>query len=74
MYLDNDYIDEVTIEQAFIVFPGYLSHFVKKMRMRHELLLVSTPSEPEFLLHEIAFRNAPPKFILTEFPLWTQAV
>ena len=50
MYIGNDFIDAIPLEQSFIVFPGYVSYFVKKLRKKHEMLYFESMLEPEFLL------------------------
>jgi hypothetical protein len=53
MYIANDCIDAITIEQSFIVFPGYVGHFVRLLKRKHEGLLCGMNGEPEFLLQDI---------------------
>ena len=50
MYIGNDFIDAIPLEQSFIVFPGYVSHFVKALIKKHEMLILESVLEPGFLL------------------------
>jgi len=51
MYIQNDLIDSVSIESDKIVWPGYLSSFIRELRQKHRCILPSSDKEPEFLLH-----------------------
>jgi hypothetical protein len=74
MYLENDCIDAVALEPAFIVFPGYVGHFVRTLKRKHEHLLLQFNCEPEFLLHEICSTNPVQMFVLPQLQFLTQAV
>lgn len=50
MFIGNDFIDSVSIEQNLITFPGYVGHFARLMRKRNQSLLLNEVIEPEFLL------------------------
>ena len=50
MFIGNDFIDSVSIEQNLITFPGYVGYFVRLMRKRNQSLLLNEDIEPEFLL------------------------
>ena len=51
MYFQNDLIDSVSIEYDKIVYPGYLSSFIRELRQKHTCALTGFYNEPEFLLH-----------------------
>lgn len=60
MYIGNDFIDAIPLGQSFIVFPGYVGHFVKLLRSKHEALILEYELEPEFLLVNIAIKKQEP--------------
>jgi hypothetical protein len=53
MFIGNDFIDSVSIEQNLITFPGYVGHFARLLRKRNQSLLLEEHMEPEFLLRGI---------------------
>jgi hypothetical protein len=53
MYIENDCIDIMGVENSFIHQPGYLGHFVRLLRQKHESLIYAMNREPEFFLREI---------------------
>jgi hypothetical protein len=54
MYLGNDLIDSVTLEDEKVRIPGYLGEFKRQMKIKHEELLVQSETRPEFLVTIIA--------------------
>jgi len=65
MYIKNDCIDRVSIEQAFVSLPGYLGHFVKLLRRRHEVLIRQTGHEPAFSLQNVSVQEYQPALAYT---------
>lgn len=55
MFMGNECIDSITIEQSFIILPGYTSHFVRLLKQRNERLLSQLKREPEFLFYNYSF-------------------
>ena len=53
MFIGNDFIDSLSLQQNFITFPGYVGHFVRLLRKRNQSLLLQEHMEPEFLLRGI---------------------
>jgi len=60
LYIKNDCIDHVPIEKAFISIPGYLGHFVRLLKTKHETLICQTYQEPEFLLRNVSVQKSKP--------------
>lgn len=57
MYIGNDCIDIVPVENSFIHQPSYLGQFVRKLRQKHESLILEMNSQPEFFLREASFEQ-----------------
>lgn len=54
MYLGNDLIDSVSLEDEKVKIPGYLGDFKRQMKIKHNDLLVQSEARPEFLVTIIA--------------------
>lgn len=54
MFLGYDCIEAVNIEEASVVLPGYISHFVKELRRKYGELISQSACEPEFLIQREA--------------------
>lgn len=57
MYLNNDCIDSVPIDKSCITLPGYMGHFIKMLRQKHERLLLRSGGEPEFLVYSFPVKG-----------------
>jgi hypothetical protein len=53
MFIRNDFIDSVPIEQNLVTFPGNVGHFTRLLRKRNQSILLEEQNEPEFLLRGI---------------------
>jgi SAM-dependent MidA family methyltransferase len=51
MYISNDLIDCIPLERNKISSPGYIGHFIRMLREKHEEILIQSMEEPEFLVH-----------------------
>jgi hypothetical protein len=54
MYIGNDLIEAVPLEQANIPKPGYLGNFKRNLKMKYRELIQQFPEPPEFLVIEPA--------------------
>jgi hypothetical protein len=54
MYIHNDLIDSVSLERHKIVYPGYLSDFIRMLKKKHDEFISMSRSEPEFILDELS--------------------
>jgi hypothetical protein len=57
MYVGNDCIDILPVENSFIHRPGYLGQFVRRLRQEHESLILEKNTEPEFFLRNASFEQ-----------------
>ena len=65
MYVKNDCIDHMSIQQAFISTPGYRGHFVRLLKTKHEALICQIYHEPAFLLRNVSAQKCEPAFVYT---------
>lgn len=54
MYVRSDLIDSVSLERHKIVYPGYLSDFIRMLKKKHDDFIRHSSSEPEFILDELS--------------------
>lgn len=52
MYIGNDLIEAVPLEDANIPKPGYLGNFKRNLKMKYRELIQQFPDPPEFLVIE----------------------
>lgn len=52
MFIGNNCVEAVNLEESSIILPGYISHFVKMLRCKYEDLIDQSPYDPEFLIHK----------------------
>ena len=50
MYLGNDLIEAVTVNDQDLRVPGYLGKFKRYLKQKYEDLLKTSPEPPEFLV------------------------
>lgn len=50
MYIGNDLIEAVTLNDASIPKPGYVGNFKRRLKMKYQDLIRQYPSPPEFLV------------------------
>lgn len=50
MYLGNDFIEAVPLNNWQISEPGYLGGYKRLLKQKHALLLQASPEPPEFLV------------------------
>jgi hypothetical protein len=50
MYIGNDLIEAVTLNDASIPKPGYVGNFKRRLKMKYEELIRQYSSPPEFLV------------------------
>jgi hypothetical protein len=50
MYLGNDLIESVTVNDAKLSQPGYLGAFKRQLKEKHWMLIQETGLSPEFLV------------------------
>jgi len=50
MYLGNDLIESIPVKSDQISQPGYLGSFKRQLKVRHAVLIQSSPTQPEFLV------------------------
>lgn len=50
MYLGNDFIEAVPLNNWQISEPGYLGGYKRLLKQKHALLLQTSPEPPEFLV------------------------
>jgi hypothetical protein len=53
MYLGNDFIEAVPVENERVRIPGYLGNFKRDLKVRHKELIKASSEEAEFLVVEI---------------------
>lgn len=52
MYIGNDLIESVTVNQESLRQPGYLGSFKRNMKLKYRELILQYPDPPEFLVIE----------------------
>lgn len=50
MYLGNDFIESVSVNDTLLSQPGYLGAFKRRLKQKHWLLIQETGLGPEFLV------------------------
>lgn len=50
MYLGNDLIDSVVVNERDIPVPGYLGRFKRNFKQKHADLIQETGTQPDYLL------------------------
>jgi len=58
MYIGNDLIESVKLDNERISKPGYLGSFKRCLKLKHRELLQQFPDPPEFLVAEPASKTA----------------
>ena len=56
MYVGNDLIESVSINQADLRVPGYLGRFKRSLKVKYDELLRATVEQPEFLVFNPDFK------------------
>ena len=52
MYIGNDLIEAVPLQQENLRLPGYLGKFKRSLKMKYSELISQSPQPPEFLVIE----------------------
>ena len=52
MYIGNDLIESVTVNQESLRVPGYLGSFKRNLKVKYRELIQQYPDPPEFLVVE----------------------
>ena len=52
MYIGNDLIEAVLLQQENLRLPGYLGKFKRSLKMKYSELISQSPQPPEFLVIE----------------------
>jgi hypothetical protein len=60
MYIGNDCIEAITIDESLITLPGYLGHFVRLLKNKYDPLLQQANKETEFLLRRTPVQKPQP--------------
>jgi len=69
MYISNDLIDCIPLEEKKIIYPGYIRSFIRMLKEKHGCLISRSTDEPEFLIHEFSTgRSINEKINATEQP------
>lgn len=50
MYLGNDFIEAIPINQQKLSEPGYLGAFKRQLKLRYDELIQQTQTSPEFFV------------------------
>lgn len=50
MYIGNDLIEEIPLQEENIPIPGYLGSFKRNLKMKYRELIQQFPDPPEFLV------------------------
>jgi hypothetical protein len=61
MYIGNDLIDSVKLDNERISKPGYLGSFKRCLKLKYRELIQQFPDPPEFLVAEPAPKTAAAK-------------
>ncbi|MEI9945460.1 MAG: hypothetical protein WDN26_14740 [Chitinophagaceae bacterium] len=61
MYLGNDLIESVPVDEKDVRIPGYLGKFKRSLKVKYEELIQQHQVSPEFLVTEIVAQMPPPK-------------
>ena len=61
MYVGNDLIESVKLDDERICKPGYVGSFKRCLKLKHRDLLQQFPDPPEFLVAEPAAKPAEKK-------------
>ena len=56
MYIGNDLIEAVPLQQESLRQPGYLGKFKRNLKIKHSELINQSPQPPEFLVIDPAPR------------------
>ncbi|MCY7310063.1 MAG: hypothetical protein SGI96_17135 [Bacteroidota bacterium] len=61
MYLGNDLIESVPLNDQDLKIPGYLGKFKRNLKIKYNELLLTAPEPPEFLVYNPAIKpDLPP--------------
>jgi hypothetical protein len=60
MYIGNDLIESVPVEEERVRIPGYLGQFKRTLKIKYEELIRQYSSTPEFLVSDIHVKISPP--------------
>jgi hypothetical protein len=52
MYIGNDLIEAVPLQEEYIPKPGYVGNFKRRLKMKYSELIRQYPDPPEFLIIE----------------------
>jgi len=50
MYIGNDLIEAIPLEQENLRLPGYLGKFKRSLKLKYSELISQSPQPPEFLV------------------------
>ena len=50
MYIENDLIEAITLDDKSIPIPGYVGSIKRCLKMKYKELLLQCPKPPEFLV------------------------
>lgn len=53
MYIGNDLIESVPVDEKDVRIPGYLGKFKRNLKIKYQELIQQTATPPEFLVSEI---------------------
>lgn len=62
MYIGNDLIEAITVNQEQLRKPGYLGSFKRSLKQKYRELILSYPDPPEFLVIESNPASVPEKW------------
>ena len=60
MYIGNDLIEAIQLDDDKIRLPGYIGHFKRYLKMKYEELINQQKNPPDFLVTSILPQNQPP--------------
>lgn len=60
MYLGNDLIESVSVDDKDVRIPGYLGKFKRNLKIKYSELIQQTATNPEFLVSDVV-ANIPVK-------------
>ncbi len=60
MYIGNDLIEAIPLEEARIPKPGYVGQFKRNLKIKHRDLIRKCKNPPEFLVTIPVTQNNPP--------------
>lgn len=61
MYIGNDLIEAVHLNDAMVPKPGYVGNFKRTLKIKHRELIAQSNTAPEFLVSVQTEKSAPDK-------------